>query len=164
MGEIVREWGHVATTAAGAVIAAAARKVRAKPPPRVTRRVWTWGHRRDGNGDRANYPLAADVAATGPFPLGKGYFGYLVRAPDGHTFVAEAKTGAFFGSTIAEVSADVAEGDPDVIDEQIANYEGDLPDLEVVEPEEFWRAMGRDGPGARRRRKAEAAGVAVTAG
>jgi hypothetical protein len=73
--------------------------------------VFTRSYRPFIMGGNVNAPVSADVEASGPFDLGQGFSGYLVVAPNGKTFVAEAESGGFVGPTIAEVKADIASCD-----------------------------------------------------
>jgi len=54
--------------------------------------------------------IAATIQAKGPYKLGKGFEGYLAENPKqpGETHVIEKTSGAFIGTTIAEVKKDIA--------------------------------------------------------
>lgn len=107
--------------------------------------VWTVGHDPFVMGGAVNYVLKTKVEATGPHKLGKGYKGYLVTAPNGKTFVAEAETGAFVGPTLESVAKDIAAADKAVMEQQIADakvfFNDDWHQRAEATPEEFWTKL-----------------------
>lgn len=127
--------------------AAGLTKPRAKTPPTVTRRIWTYGHRPFVMGGSVDYLLACDLPCTGPHKLGKGYSGYLATAPNGKTFVAEAKTGAIVGPTLEDVRADIGKAKPKVMREQVAKAAQEMTEahkygsFEVKDAAFFWDAL-----------------------
>lgn len=107
--------------------------------------VWTWAT--DNSfmtfGRPIYYPLVAKIECKGPYDLGKGQKGYLVVAPNGKTFVAEATTGAFIGKDIKSVQEDVASTTADVCNQQVADAAKELKrkDVKTVDADEFWRRL-----------------------
>lgn len=107
----------------------------------ATARVWTYGHRPFVMGGSVNYVLGCDVPADGPHALGDGYYGYLITAPNGQTFVAEAETGALVGPTLKAVRQDIKEADKAVIERQLETAREKKKEIEVKDAEFFWTAM-----------------------
>jgi len=66
-------------------------------------------------GGDVNAPIATKLEVGEPFDLGGGFEGYLVVSPAGKTHVVESETGAFVGTSIDDVKADIAAGDPAII-------------------------------------------------
>lgn len=98
------------------------------------------------------YPMMTIVETEGPYDLGKGFRGYLVTAPNGKTFVAEATTGAFIQDTIKAAQADIkACTDKRFMQKQVvddaakllanARKPGAANALEIISPEEFWAKL-----------------------
>lgn len=81
--------------------------------------IWTRAYSPFIMGGNVNAPIKTKVEAGDKFDIGKGFEAYLVVSPKGKTHVVDAITGAFVGTTIDEVRADVAEGDIKVMRKQI---------------------------------------------
>jgi hypothetical protein len=103
--------------------------------------VWTIGYRPFVMGGDVYYPLGTEIKVGKKYSLGKRYNGYLITAPNGKTFVAEATTGAFVGPSIESVKKDIKEGEKKVMDEQMEYARSQVPKIEKVEPEEFWKKL-----------------------
>lgn len=105
-------------------------------------KVWTMRYTPFVMGGSVWQPVACEIKeAQGPYDLGRGYQGYLVVAPNGTTFVAEAKTGAFVGPSIQDVKEDIETGDPKLMEEQVIKAALDYKRAEVIPEEEFWRLL-----------------------
>ncbi len=93
-------------------------------------------------GGRHNWhPVGTRVPTTGPFPMGRGYQGLLVTAPNGKTFVAEASSGAFVGSDLIGVATDIHVGDPAVMKRQVAEAREMAASISWVDPDTFWARL-----------------------
>lgn len=84
------------------------------------RRIWTRAYRPFIMGGDVNAPIYTEVEATDPVDVGQDIQCFLVVAPNGRTFAAESETGAIVGDSIDAVKADMAEADPAVVAEQMA--------------------------------------------
>ena len=104
-------------------------------------KVWTKDYRPFIMGGDCHQPMACEVKATGPFPLGKGYKGYLIFSPRGKTFVVESKTGALVGSTIDEVKNDIKNAKPEFIKNQIKEAVIQSKKARKVEESYFWEKL-----------------------
>lgn len=94
-------------------------------------------------GGYCNYALACDLPVSRPCALGHGVKGYLITAPNGSTFVAEATTGAFVGSSLKDVRKDMRGTTRAVARKQIAQAKRYRDQrLEVVETGKFWDIIG----------------------
>ena len=104
-------------------------------------KVWTRSYRPFILGGDVNAPVASMVEAQGPFPLGKGYKGYLIVAPNGKTWVAESTTGALVGPTLDEVRADIKAAKPSVMKAQIEDAKIQVEKAYLVPAKEFWTKL-----------------------
>lgn len=104
-------------------------------------KVWTEAYRPFVMGGRVRYPVMAEVEATGPHALGKGYFGYLITAPDGSTLVAESETGALVGPTLEEVKADIKSATKQIMKEQIEHARERVKIAEQTSADNFWKML-----------------------
>ena len=103
--------------------------------------VFTLGYRPFIMGGSCWYPMGLETKVGKKHKLGKGYNGYLITAPNGKTFVAEATTGAFVGPSIEAVKKDIKEGDKKVMIQQVEDAKKMVPKIEVIESEEFWKRL-----------------------
>ncbi len=111
---------------------------------RVTKRwlkVWTWGYFPFTIGGRCNREIATMVQARGPYDLGLGYKGYIAKSPNGRTYIAEATTGAFIGSTLVEVRDDIATGDREIMKRQVADSAKSVANAQVLKSDDFWKLL-----------------------
>jgi hypothetical protein len=83
-------------------------------------------------------PVCCDVEVEGPYELGLGYKGYVVTAPNGKTFVAEASTGAFVGPDVKSVKNDIETGDQELMKKQVSEAAVLSKKASEVSAEEFW--------------------------
>lgn len=104
--------------------------------------VWTvgggarWGMMRFG---ASSTNISAEVEVTGPYPLGKGFSAYIAKSPvDGSTHVVEAKSGAFIGSTLAQVRNDVKSGTVKEMKAQVEEAILESNHTERITAEDFW--------------------------
>jgi hypothetical protein len=75
----------------------------------------------------------------GPFDVGAGYQAFIIVAPNGKVFIAEAETGAFIGPSIEHVKEDIKTGDPEEMKRQIETARKQVQQAVLLEPEEFWK-------------------------
>lgn len=108
--------------------------------------VWTKAYRPFILGN-PHTPISCELPALGPVELGKGYTGYLIVAPNGKTFVAEATSGGFVGTSLESVRSDVADSDQATMDKQVADAIEMAKDAARVQPEQFWRLLRCEAPG-----------------
>jgi hypothetical protein len=69
--------------------------------------------------------------------LGKGCFGYTIKAPNGETIVVEEISGAIVGNNLEEVKQDIEHADEKVIRNQIES--ACKENVRIVSQEEFWK-------------------------
>ncbi len=89
-------------------------------------------------------PVATHVEASGPHSLGPNYKGFVITAPNGKTFVAEARSGAFVGPNLKTVRDDLRIGDPTLMKKQVDDALIQCEQARVVEPDEFWKLLKCD--------------------
>ena len=82
--------------------------------------------------------IKCDVSAEGPYDLGGGYQGYLVTAPDGTTYVADAISGGIVGPSLEAVRADIQQGDPEFMVRQVEEAKVGISKATLLSPDEFW--------------------------
>jgi len=83
-------------------------------------------------------PICIDVEADGPHDIGNGYQGYVVTAPNGKTFVAEATSGAFVGPDLKTVKEDISLGEKKMMAKQVADAVEQSKKAKELTPDEFW--------------------------
>jgi hypothetical protein len=93
-------------------------------------------------GGDVHTPIATRATATGPFPLGQGFKGYLVVAPSGRTFVAESTTGGIVGDTLENVREDIAKCDKKKNQMIVKANTSRSKDAENMTEIGFWRLLG----------------------
>lgn len=103
--------------------------------------VWTLASSPFRLGGPSMSPVSCEVEADGPHDLGAGFSGYLVTAPNGKTFVAEASSGAFVGPTIEAVRADVSAASPAVMKKQVEGAVYASKDATRWDEKRFWSAL-----------------------
>jgi hypothetical protein len=113
--------------------------------------VWTEGYNPWIMGGDCHAPIGTSVAVGERFDLGGGYEGYLIANPTtGETFVAEAKTGAFVGPSLASVRKDIEAAAPAVMREQIKAAADRMLKMQILPSDDFWgrfRKQSRTGDG-----------------
>lgn len=100
--------------------------------------VWTSAYRPFMMGGNVNAPIATEVEVGDSFELGHGIRAHLVVSPSGKTHVAEATTGAFVGTDIDEVKADVSAADPKVMEDQLDWAKKEFEKADHISNERFW--------------------------
>jgi len=85
--------------------------------------------------------ICIDVEADGPYDIGKGYKGYVVTAPNGKTFVAEATSGALVGPDIKTVKEDISIGEQKMMDKQVAQAVEQSKKAKTLSSDEFWKML-----------------------
>lgn len=83
-------------------------------------------------------PLKTEIEVGDRFDIGKGFEAYLVVSPKGKTHVVEATTGAFVGTTIDAVKADIFAGDIKVMRKQIEDAKKEFQKAIPLDNDEFW--------------------------
>ena len=102
-------------------------------------RIWTRVYNPWTMGGPVSRIISTDVEPIeGPFDLGKGHKGYLVFGPTQRSFIVEAMTGGIVGTKRDVVRADVADGDPEFMEKQLAEAKLDAEKAERLEPAAFW--------------------------
>jgi len=101
-------------------------------------KVWTEAYRPFLMGGNVNAPVSTEVEVGEPFDIGQGLQGYLVVAPSGKTHVAESTTGAFVGTTVDQIKADLESADPDVVKAQMETAATRAQEAEPLDAEHFW--------------------------
>lgn len=104
-------------------------------------KVFTRDYRPFILGGDVHQPMAAEIAASGPYALGKGFSGYLIKSPKGKTFIAEATTGALVGPTLEEVRADIKAGKKSVMTKQVEQARELAARARTVSANEFWERL-----------------------
>jgi len=104
-------------------------------------KVFTIGYFPFVMGGNVWQPIYCEVEADGPHDLGLGYEGFIVTAPNGKTFIAEATTGAFVGPDLKSVMDDIKTGDPKMMKKQITEAASTVKRAKELLPDEFWRML-----------------------
>jgi hypothetical protein len=112
----------------------------------MTEELYVWTLMRDGpfvlGGNRTYRPHGCYATPTsGPHDLGCEFEGYVITAPDGVTYIAEASSGAFVGPNLDTVRADITEGGIDLMLQQVNKARRDREIAVDLTPEDFWRRM-----------------------
>lgn len=92
-------------------------------------------------GGDVNQFIKTDVPVGEPQNLGKGYSAYLVTAPNGTAYIAEATTGALLGTDFGQVMEDIAQGNPTTMDDQLSKSKLDVEKARLIQPDGFWRKL-----------------------
>ncbi len=100
--------------------------------------VWTEAYMPFIMGGDCNAPIATELEVGDPVDLGKGISAYVVVAPSGALFVAEATTGAFVGTDIEQVKKDVNDADPAVMKNQIEAAKKRFEKARMMDKGKFW--------------------------
>lgn len=111
----------------------------------TTVKVWTWGYFPFTVGGEVNRPIFTNAVVPKDIrlhDLGKGYFGYLIGCKNGFV-VVEKETGGIVGDNLESVRRDIAEGDPKVMKQQIAENKKHGERAGYVKPEKFWDMIKR---------------------
>lgn len=101
-------------------------------------KIWTEAYSPFIMGGDVNAPIATEVEVGEPVVLAEGISVYLITSPTGSTYVAEATTGAFVGTSMEQVRADVEDADPAVMKQQLEAASERVKKAEMLEPERFW--------------------------
>lgn len=95
-------------------------------------------------GDDVHQPIGTTVEVSEEFELGKGFHGVIAVAPWGEVFVAEATTGAFVGSGVDQVKADIAECDDiKFMSNQVEEARPLAEYAQRLTPDQFWGRFRR---------------------
>jgi len=100
--------------------------------------IWTEAYRPFIMGGDVNAPIATEVEVDEPVDVGHGIQVYEITSPSGQTHIAEATTGAFVGTSLKQVKADVLMGDPKVMKKQIKDAMERFKRADHLSPEKFW--------------------------
>ena len=100
--------------------------------------IWGTSYRPFALGGDVHQPVKCDVPVEGPYELGLGYEGFLVNTTDDRTFVVEAASGGIVGETLEQVREDIAQGDPEMMKQQIKDGLEQRDRARKIEPETFW--------------------------
>jgi len=100
--------------------------------------IWTACYSPWIMGGDVNAPIATEVEVGKPISLGKGIKAYVIDAPNGDTYIAEASTGAFVGDDLGQVRKDVEEAEPAVMKLQIAQAKEQFKNARHLTEEDFW--------------------------
>jgi hypothetical protein len=92
-------------------------------------------------GGNVHAPMSCQVEALGPYPIGKGFEGFLVVSPFGKTYVAEKESGGLIGPSLDSVREDVESAELKVMKEQVQEAVRISKTAEPVSTEEFWERM-----------------------
>lgn len=103
--------------------------------------VWTMGYFPFVMGGKVWQPIGTNVEVSQAIPVGRGYKVYVVTAPNGKVFIAEATTGAFVGPSIESVKKDIETGDPKLMKEQVKKATATRENVKVLEPTDFWTRL-----------------------
>ena len=103
-------------------------------------RIWTEAYRPFLMGGDVHAPVSTEMEMEldGLIDIGHGLQAYLIVDPEGQTHVAESTTGAFIGTTIDQVRADLEAADPEVVRQQIEDAKERVKKADYIEPEQFW--------------------------
>lgn len=101
-------------------------------------RVWRPCYRPFMMGGDVHAPVAALLPAVGPYKLGKGFMGYIVRKSDGTFAIVEKTSGGVVGDTLGQVQADIKKGDIKVMRKQVAEAIKRGKEATLVDADVFW--------------------------
>lgn len=101
-------------------------------------RIWTEAYTPFIMGGDVNAPISTEIEVGDPVDVGRGVQVYLIASPDGETHVAESITGALVGTSIKKVKEDVAEGDIEIMKQQIEAAKERVKEARLFSNEEFW--------------------------
>jgi len=104
----------------------------------VKKIVWTEAYMPFIMGGDCNAPVATELEVGEPVDLGKGISAYVIIAPSGALFVAEATTGAFVGTDLEEVKKDVASAHVATITNQIDAAKERFKKARMMPKDKFW--------------------------
>lgn len=88
-------------------------------------------------------PGGAWLDCDDPIWHSSGHAIALCHGPTGITLVVEFTTGAVVGETLEEVIKDLDEGDPDIMEKQVAKAREDRKQITMLEPEDFWLRIAK---------------------
>lgn len=100
-------------------------------------RVWTEAYSPFIMGGDVRAPIGAEVEAGEPINLG-GVSVCVVHSPAGRTFIAEASTGAFVGTSLGMVKKDLSAADPTVIKKQLKDAAERAKKVRWLDTDKFW--------------------------
>jgi hypothetical protein len=103
--------------------------------------IWTYFYEPMRLGGSLWNPKGCEIEAGEPVDLGGGYAGHEIESPQGFTVVAEASSGAIVGPNLASVRKDIAEGDPEVMKEQVEKALTECEGIPIMSPDSFWGAL-----------------------
>lgn len=85
--------------------------------------------------------IKAKVEGRGPYDIGRGYKVYVVKSPAGKIHLALMPSGAFIGSSLAQVRKDVTTGDANLMARQMAEANQMLVNAKELSAATFWKRM-----------------------
>ena len=106
--------------------------------------VWTRAYRPFLMGGNVHAPISTELEVDEPVDLGNGVQGHLLTSPGGTTIVAEASTGAFVGPDIETVKKNIADAEPEVLEQQLEAARELFKTADPVTEEEFWRLYDKE--------------------
>lgn len=109
-------------------------------------KIWTVGKAPPFQmGGYPQFPLVTEITEgiEGPFEIGKGFTAFVITAPNGRTFVAEATSGAIVGDTLTMVRNDMqdAHQPQEQVNAAMRWREANDHCKQEVDAEEFWKRM-----------------------
>jgi hypothetical protein len=101
--------------------------------------IWTEAYRPFLMGGDVHAPVATEIEVDQPpIDIGGGVQVYVLAAPNGKTYVAEASTGGFVGTDLEGVKRDLDTADPEVVRKQLEEGLRRREQATRLAPEEFW--------------------------
>jgi len=101
-------------------------------------KIWTEAYRPFIMGGNVHAPVSIEMELDDPIDIGHGLQAYLIVDPEGRTHVAESTTGAFIGTTIDQVRADLAAADPEMVKSQMEDAKVRAQKADPLDDDTFW--------------------------
>ncbi len=101
-------------------------------------KIWTRAYQPFIMGGDVHAPIGTEVEVGKAVSVGKGFKCHVIISPKGHVHIAEATTGAFVGTSLEQVKADVKAGGLKVMRKQVAEAAELRERVRWQSEAEFW--------------------------
>lgn len=99
--------------------------------------IWTEAYRPWIMGGDVHQPVGTEVGEC-EYVTVEGIALLIVTAPDGRTAICDEASGAIVGSNLNEVASHIEDGDPGVMQKQLADARKRRECVDVLEEDTFW--------------------------
>ena len=100
-------------------------------------KAWTYVYSPFRMGGDTWHPTGFEFESNERIELGKGFYGYVLKSPNGKTIVVEEKSGAIVGDSLERVKADIENGDIEIMKQQVKQA-CDV-NVKIIDEEDFWK-------------------------